>query len=73
MAHVVALDAQRRFFHLERLLELLEGHRPARKVGRSPQAMALQLVLGVMACGGKKFSLASPFRDPDRGLAVSQA
>ncbi len=73
MAHVVALDAQRGLLQPERLLELLEGDRPARQVRRPPQPVPLQLVLGVLAGCGYELAFASSLRDPHRDPAVAQS
>ena len=73
VAHVVALDAQRRLGHPERCLQLLEGDGTAGQVARPPQAVAHELVGGVLAGRGEELALAAPLRHDHLDLALAEA
>ena len=65
MAHVVALDAQRRERQVESLLEGIEGPGPGVVVGGALEAVADELLLGVLGHGGLERPLVAPLGDPD--------
>ena len=60
MAHVEALDAQGRVGQAERVLEGVEGPGPGVVVGRPPQPVADELLLGVLGDRGLQRPLVAP-------------
>ena len=69
VAHVVALDAQRGLGQAEGVLQLVERPGPAVVVGRPPQPVAGELLLGVAGDGLLQRALVAPLRHPDRDRA----
>ena len=72
VAHVEALDAQRRLGQVERVLQRVEGPGPGVVVGRPPQPVADELLLGVLRDRLLQGPLVAPLRHPDRHLRAPQ-